>query len=319
LALSYIDRSVLALLVEPVKKSLQLSDTQIGLVQGPAFGVVFSVLMLPFGWLADHGKRLRLIGCGMVFWSLVTAFCGLSANFFQLFLARMGIATGEAVLSPTGPSLIADYFPPERRTLPLSLYAISSGAGSGISLIAGGFVIGLVSGHPAISFLGLRTFEPWRVVFLTLGLPGVLFSLLLLVVRDPPRRDQDQARPTFRELAQTLVERRAIIAPHFSGFCVFNIFAFSFASWVPAFFMRVHGWSMREVGLTVGTMSIIAGLVGAITGGSIAGRFWRRGRRDANLLTAAFFMSLIIVPFIGAMWVESSILSAALLALAYVC
>ena len=125
-----------------------------------------------------------------VCWSFMTAFCGLCANFTQFFLERMGVATGEATLTPAAPSIISDNFPPERRTLPLSLYQMGAGMGVGVSLIAGGFVATLVRGHETITIPTVGTFAPWQIIFFVIGLPGLLLSLMLFLGREPTRRDQ---------------------------------------------------------------------------------------------------------------------------------
>ena len=161
---SNIDRAILSLLIDPIKHSLQLTDTKMGLLQS-AFGLFFTLTTFPAGWIADRGNRMRLIAMGIAGWSIMTALCGMCANFTQLFFARMGVAVGEATVTPAAPSVISDNFPPQRRTLPLSLYGMAGATGLGVSLLAGGFVASLVHTGEVVTIARLGTFEPWQIVF----------------------------------------------------------------------------------------------------------------------------------------------------------
>jgi MFS family permease len=317
--MSYIDRSILSLLVEPIKHSLHLSDTQIGMLQGAAFSIFFMLMTFPAGWIADQGNRMRLIAWGIACWALMTALCGLCTNFTQLFLTRMGVAVGEATLTPAGPSLISDNFPPERRALPLSFYSMAAGMGVGVSVIAGGFVASLVSGHASVAVPGIGTFEPWQIIFFAVGLPGLIVSLSFFLAREPRRRDRERAQGTIHELVQVIKSRRAVLIPHFAGVCLYQIYAFAYLGWLPAFFMRVHGWSMIDVGLKYGVVQLTFPIAGAWVGGLLARMLWRRGRRDANLLTGAICFGAMAVPAILGTMTASAIASALLLGLAMGC
>jgi MFS family permease len=313
--LSNVDRAILSLMIDPIKHSLQLSDTRIGLLQS-AFGLFFTLTTFPAGWLTDKGNRMRLIGGAIAVWSIMTALCGMCANFTQLFLARMGVAVGEATVTPAAPSVIADNFPPERRTLPLSLYGMAAATGVGISLIAGGFVASLVRSGERVSILGVGAFEPWQIIFFAVGLPGLLLSLLFLLAREPQRRDRGQPEGTLHELLEVLKSRRAILIPHFAGVSVYFIQVYANYGWLPAFFMRVHSWSMSTVGLKYGAIHLTCVFAGGWSGGWLAQKLWRRGRRDANLLTSAIMVAIIAVPAVLAPLVPNVIVSVALFALA---
>ncbi len=296
---SYVDRTILALLIEPIKASLGFSDVQMGLLHGLTFGLVFTLTMAPCGWLADNVNRTRLLGIAVAFWSVMTATCGLATNFAQMFVARMGVAVGEATLGPSAPSLLADYFPPERRTPPLSLYSMGAGAGVAASLLIGGLVASLVGEGRTVSLPLVGQVESWQIIFFTLALPGLFLSLLFFLQREPRRRNLGETKGTLQELKAVLVSRRGIILPHMAGYCLFNVFSFAVLSWLPAFFMRVHGWSIAEVGIRLGTVQLATGICGAFAGGVIARSFWKRGRLDANLLTGALFLGVMTVPAVG--------------------
>jgi MFS family permease len=310
---SYIDRVILSLLVEPIKHSLHLTDTQIGLLQGIAFGIFFTLATFPAGWLADKGNRMRLVACGLALWSLMTVLGGFCANFAQIFLTRMGLAIGEASLQPTAPSVIADSFPPEKRTPPLSVYSLGAGMGASVSLLAGGLVASLVGARATVAVPFLGELEPWRVILIVVGLPGFVVSLLFFLAKEPKRHEAGGAEGTMAELGAALKSRRGVIAPHFAGVCLQQVYAYAYTAWAPVFFMRRHGWSLVDVGLKYGAVQLTAGICGASIGGTLARALWRRGRREANLLTVAITYCCMLGPALLGTLVDSGVVAALLL------
>src|SRR5712691_1532753 len=182
--LSFIDRQILSLLVGPIKRDLGITDTRVGLLQGLAFALFYTLLGLPMGRFADRGSRRNLIALGVFFWSLMTAVCSVARSFWSLFFARMGVGVGEATLAPSAFSLISDYFPRERLGTALSIYAMGIFIGSGLALIVGGTVVGAVTHLPAIDLPVLGTIASWRLTFLIVGLPGLLVGLILYTIRE---------------------------------------------------------------------------------------------------------------------------------------
>jgi MFS family permease len=172
---SFIDRQVLGLLVTPIKQEFGISDTRIGLLQGLAFGLFYTLLGIPMGRLVDSGNRRKIVAAGVALWSLMTAAGAGARSFSSLFLARMGVGIGEATLSPAAFSLLSDYHPRERLASALSIFSMGIFFGSGLALIVGGLIIGAVGS--------------WRLTFLLVGLPGLLAALLALTIREPARRD----------------------------------------------------------------------------------------------------------------------------------
>ena len=176
--LSYTDRQVLTLLVDPIRHDLGLSDTGISLLLGSAFAVVYGIAGIPLGYLADRTSRRNLIFCGIVVWSLATLACGLSRSFAELFVARLFVGLGEAVLSPAAISLISDYFSPSRRGTAVGLFLSGIAMGIGSAILIGGAVLHAVD----LGFLSstpLGRLAPWRGVLLLIGLrsrlvPGAL-------------------------------------------------------------------------------------------------------------------------------------------------
>lgn len=317
---SFIDRQILNLLVEPIRHDLGINDTQISLLQGLAFAIFYSLMGLPIAWLADRSNRRNVIIVGMVLWCMATVTCGLAKNFLQLFLARIGVGVGEAALSPPAYSIIADYFPPDRLARATGTYAFGVYAGAGIAMLAGGAVIGLVSGAQSVIVPLLGLIRPWQLTFIVVGLPGLLIAALMLTVREPIRRntkrtlDAETAKPPANELLKFLKERKRLIAAICAGFSFVGMVIIGILSWTPTLFIRVHGWTASEIGLAYGVILLLLGTSGSVVGGVVADWLYRRGRRDATLRTA-LGASLLSLPFAMAMpLVDNPWLAIALLA-----
>ncbi|MFN0123751.1 MAG: spinster family MFS transporter [Blastocatellia bacterium] len=270
--LSFIDRQILGLLVTPIKQELGVSDTQMGLLQGLAFGIFYTLLGMPMGRIADRASRRNLVATGIFFWSIMTAACAGARSFGMLFLARMGVGVGEATLSPSAFSLLSDYFPREKLGRALSVFSMGVFCGSGLALIIGGLVIQRVGS--------------WRTTFLIVGLPGLLAAALMFTVREPARKNLlgGQARKlSFEEvLAQIQLRWQSVV-----GICLAFAFQalcnYSQQAWLPTYFARVHGWQPKQAGLTLGVISLVTGLLGAYLGGTLCDLWQRKGKHDAPL------------------------------------
>ena len=303
---SFIDRQVLNLLVEPIRADLAISDTQISLLQGFAFAIFYSLLGVPIARLADRGNRRNIIVAGMTLWCLMTAVCGLARSFGQLFLARVGVGVGEAALSPPAYSIISDYFPPERLARATGVYALGIYAGAGIAMLVGGAAIELISAADAVVLPVIGALEPWRMTFIVVGLPGLLVAALLFTVREPARRDPgrpgtaETTAVSWAELWDFLRLRQGVLSMMTVGFCFIGIVIIGVMAWTPTLFIRVHGWSAADTGLAYGVILLVFGTSGSVIGGLTADRFFARGRRDATLRTA-MLASLIALPFTVAM------------------
>jgi MFS family permease len=303
---SYVDRTILTLLVAPIRASLQISDTQISLLHGLAFAVFYTLLGIPIGRLADRHHRLRIMAFGVFFWSLMTALCGLARNFAQMFLARVGVGVGEAALSPSAYSILADYFPPTKLAQAMSVYTAAMYIGSGLALIAGGTLIAMV-GPAEVPFVG--HLEPWQVVFLWVGLPGLLVVLLLATVREPERRGvlPDAGAMSVGAVARYLVERRGAYGLMMAGYAAFSMAYNGVNAWAPTFFMRVHHWAPKEIGLAYGLVLGVLGTAGILCGGWTASRLKASGRPAGNvqaglIATLICFPTGVIAPLLGNAW-----------------
>ena len=195
--LSFVDRQIIALLVEPMKADLGLTDVQMSLLGGLSFAVFYTVFGIPMGRLADSCNRRRLIAVGVALWSLMTTLCGFTSRFYHLLLLRMGVGLGEAALSPAAFSMIADYFPRRKRATALSIYSIGIYLGAGLAFTGGAILLGwadrLVSSREGNPLPVLGDIQPWQIVFLAVGLPGLLLTCLLATVREPNRQGSGPA------------------------------------------------------------------------------------------------------------------------------
>ncbi|WP_427968717.1 MFS transporter [Altererythrobacter sp.] len=304
LTISYLDRGLLNLLVEPIKQDLALSDTQISLVMGFAFVAFYLVLGLPLAQLIDRGSRRLILGVCVVVWSLSTALCGTAQAFWQLALFRFGVGAGEAGVAPSMSSMLSDLFPPEKLPRAMSLMAFAFVCGNGLSLLLGGFIIGSLSQGGAIVLPLLGEVRPWQATFIMVGLPGLLAAALYVTVPEPVRRGRPaetlNEAASLREVLRYLSDNRRVFAPMFIGLALSSIAAAGAAGWTPAFFSRAHGWSPAQFGPAAGITSLVCMPVGLMLGFRVTEMFARQGRNDASLRLVAWAHWLAL-PFAVAM------------------
>jgi MFS family permease len=313
---SFIDRQILSLMVDPIRHDLGISEKQMSLLMGVSFAVFYTFFGIPLGRMADTRSRRGLIAGGIALWSLMTAGCGLSRRFWQLALMRMGVGVGEASLSPAAYSLISDYFRPSLRSTAMSVYSMGIYLGSGLALILGGLVVGYASSKESAVLPWVGAVHPWQQVFFLVGLPGVLVALLLLTIREPRRKGVwgVEGRPTtiprdsLGELIAYVKDNRATFVYLNLGIALLTLEGYGGFNWIPSLFIRRHGWTQTHTGLVFGTTVAVFGTLGIVTGGWLADRLRLGGRSDANLRIALlgavgwlpFGMSFPIVP--SAIW-----------------
>ncbi|HGF4019354.1 TPA: spinster family MFS transporter, partial [Burkholderia cenocepacia] len=287
---SFVDRQVLVLMIEPIKRDLHLSDTQFSLLNGFAFSLFYAVMGLPVAYLADRYARPRIISLGIALWSVATAACGLSQHFVQMFVARMGVGVGEAALSPGAYSMLADYFPKEKLGRAVAVYSLGSFIGGGIAFLIGGYVIALLKHASAFTLPVVGQVHAWQVTFLIVGLPGILVALLFAAtVRDPQRKGlaQDRSgavrRVSMRDSLRFVGTHRATFACHYLGFSFYAMALYCLLSWTPAFYIRRFGMTAVEAGYTLGIVLLVANTAGVFCGGWLNDWLLRRGRGDAPM------------------------------------
>jgi MFS family permease len=284
---SFLDRTILTLLVGPIRETTGFSDSQIGFLIGPAFAIFYTVAGLPLGWLADRMSRVWLVVLGQAFWSIATAAFGLGRSFAGLALARIGVGVGEASLSPAAYSIISDLFPPEHIARALSVYSMGIHLGGGLAALLGGFVLDWVGDAASYDLPIVGERRVWQVIFFLVALPTVPLTLLLLfTLREPVRREHgiSPAIPVARGEFVSYVRRNAgAFLCHNLGFGFLALSGYAALSWIPEFFVRVHGWERAFVGKAVGLNSMVVGVTGLYFGGFLADRLARRGLSDAKI------------------------------------
>ena len=298
LMLSQIDRNIITLLVAPIKRDLNLTDVEVSLLMGPAFILLYVFMGLPLSRLTDTRSRRVIITCGLAFWSLATAACGLAHSFGQLFVARMGIGAGESVNGPATYSLLADNFPRERLPRALAVLNIGFVLGGGFSLVAGGLIIGALAAAPDHHLPLVGAVRSWQLVFITVGLPGLIFAALMMTVREPPRRGLAGGRPKappVREVVAFLRGNWKLYGSMIGGIAITSLLTTGVQSWGPTFYQRTFGWSPRQVGVVSGTVALIASPIGLFLGAWLTERLNRK-HDDANL-RVAMLAYLIALPF----------------------
>lgn len=273
-AVNYTDRMALAVLVEPIKQDLALSDTQIGLLTGVAFALFYSLLGVPIARYADRANRTRLISVTLTFWSVMAALGGAAQNFFHLFLSRIGVGAGEAGCIPASHSLIADLFPRERRPLALSLFNI-------------GAMVGIMAGLGAAGWLAAH--YGWRLTLVLTALPGLLLVPFVFMLREPPRGALDGADApaplALRAAVRTLFGRRSF-PPLALATALISFAAIGIAQWTPAFMMRSHAMNLEEVGAAYSLANGIASILGLLLGGWLLDRYRHRDPRWSLWISA---------------------------------
>ncbi|KGE04513.1 spinster family MFS transporter [Pseudohaliea rubra] len=294
---SYIDRQILSLMVGPIRADLGISDTQFSLLQGLAFAVLYTALGVPIAWLADRGNRRNLIAVGISVWSLATALCGLTRTFPTLFLARVGVGVGEAALSPAAYSMLTDMFPRERLGRAFGVYASGVFIGIGLSFILGAELLAFFELRGGLLLPVLGTLRPWQAVFLSIGLPGLLLSLLVMTLREParPSRHRDLGRASFAMALQYFGSHWKVFVFHFSGFAMMTLLFNAIMSWAPEYLIRIHNVPRAEAGRALGIIAVIFGGSGIIAGGLLSDFLTRRGYRDAPL-RASLAGAVVLLP-----------------------
>lgn len=304
--LSFVDRQILSLMVDPIRRDLGVSDLQMGLLQGFAFALLYAFLGVPTGLLADRMVRKRIIAVGVLFWSIATSLCGLAGSYAMLFLSRMGVGLGEAALSPTAHSFLSDAFPPARLARAMAIYSLGITLGGGAAFMVGGSVIDLVASGGSMALPLIGALRPWQIAFLIVALPGLIVAPLVMLVTEPGRH----VTPAIgggagRGLLLTPVLRhvvtnwRAFVPIYFTS-SLLAVLGYSMMSWYPTLLIRSFGLTPGEAGHYVGLIYLLLGSAGSIAGGLLSERLAIRGRSDANLRVVAIVSGAVILPAVAA-------------------
>jgi predicted MFS family arabinose efflux permease len=267
---NFVDRNIVSVLLNQIKADFSATDEQMGLLTGAVFMVVHSVMGIPFARWADRGSRRTVVAIGLTVWSAMTALSGFARSFTMLVFLRMGVGIGEASGAPASHSMISDAFPPERRARALAIYGL-------------GVYLGIMFGYLAAGFVGQAL--GWRLTFVVLGAPGLLLALVVRFTVPEPRRSSDTGAHTLGEVLKFLMGQRSYVLLLFAA-SFHAASAYSVAIWSPTVLIRVHGYSLGEVGTALGLLTGIVGGAGGLLGGIWADRLSKVDRRWYARLTA---------------------------------
>ena len=285
---NFIDRQILVIIQESIKGELGLSDTQLGLLTGFAFAVFYVTLGLPIARFADKNNRRNVVAVSLAIWSGMTAISGTVTSFFQLLLARVGVGVGEAGGSPPAHSMISDYFPSHQRATALSIYSV-------------GIYVGILAGYSIGGWIDAT--YGWRMAFYALGIPGIIYALLLLfTVKEPPKGYSDLTvadikqpeEASFWEVVRTLLSKRTFIFVAIA--CGFHTFGtYGVGNFYAPFLARVHGMPVQDIGVALGLTTGFGGIIGTFAGGFLADKF---GQKDLRYyMWIPIMAGLINLPF----------------------
>lgn len=294
--LSFIDRQILSLLIEPIRSDLGISDTQFGLLNGLAFSLFYATMGIPIAALSDRTSRPRIICAGIVIWSMATMLSGLARSFPQLFFARICVGAEEAALSPAAYSLIGDLFPREQLGRAVAVYSLGSFLGAGVAFLVGGWVIAATTQAGAVTIVGILV-QPWQLTMMMVGAPGLLLALVIALACKEPRRSTATVRAEgLGGALHHLKKQRRIFLPHMFGFAITATSLYGLLGWSPAYLMRTFDFTPGQAGLWLGLIAIVAGGGGNLASGLFMDRLLRRGHADAPFLTGMIGAAGIIAP-----------------------
>ena len=294
--LSFLDRQIIALLIDPIKNDLQISDFQFSLLHGLGFGVFFALFGIPIALAADRWKRTRIIGIGIIVWSLMTTYCGLARSYMQLFLGRIGVGVGEAALAPAAYSLMADVFDRKRLPTAMAVFSMGSTIGSGLAFLLGGRLLSALAEWDRSDIAWLSGFADWQLAFMFAGLPGLLLALFIFRYPEPARKGLLDTNPqtVSRQLATTfrfMLGHKRLYLGIFVAIAATTAMSSGFIVWTPVYLMREFGLSPSEAAQRFGSIFVVAASAGVLTGGFLASRLQLRFGQSAYLMVMVLAMS----------------------------
>jgi MFS family permease len=307
---STLDRSILPIMITVLQRDLHITDTEFAVLQGLAFGVFYSLAAIPLGWLSDRYPRRTVVALSVGFWSAMTAMTGLVHTYRLMLLTRIGLAVGESSLQPAAYSMLADLYPKEKLGRAIGLFSVAGPVGASSAFLIGGMLMALLASRPAIPLPLLGSIHAWQVIFLIIGLPGIVLAFLIFACGEPARRQADNGGKASRPALWESVKRdKLVYGMILIAFTLMLIMNTAVMAWFPAMMFRVHhaGTKLTGVVMAVGTAF---GAIAYVMGGYLADRWIKRGHNDAHmrvgvlaaLLTAP---TVAIAAFGPNVWVSS--------------
>lgn len=278
--LNFLDRTIIYILFPLIKKEMSFSDTQLALLGTTSFVIFYTLLGIPFGRIADKGSRTKIIAIGVAVWSLFSGLTAFAWDFWTIFLCRVGVGVGEATLGPAAISLLSDYFPPTKRATVTSIYSMGIAVGAGLAALLGGF----------LSQIG------WREAFMIVGFPGIIFSILVFLLREPARNANASANDANYSNADwsRLLSNKSFVLLCL-GYALLGLATNNLSIWGATFYSRLHKFDLVTIGFWGGILTLVAGIPATLFGGAIAD--WFRRRQRGGRMFYGGLLSLISVPF----------------------
>jgi MFS family permease len=296
----FVDRNILTLLVAPVRRDLQISDAEMGILNGYAFSVLGGVFSIPFAWWADRRSRRGTIIFGVALWGCCTIASGFTVTFAQLLLTRMGLGIAEASLTPAAFSMISDYFPRERRGFAVGVYGAGGFGGIGLSYLIGGAVLAAFRGVPTVDLPVVGATSLWHAAFIVVGAITVLLAIAMFTVSEPARMDSRSQTvaddiPYFQHLRKIWPAFWRVAA----GYMSLGVLSIGWFAWLPTYFIRVFKLPPISAAIEVGWVTTIGGVGGVVVGGFIADWLMKRGARGGKLPTLIMMFAMGIPCALG--------------------
>lgn len=307
--LSWVDRLIVSMLVTPIKAHLLLTDVQISMITSTSFAIFYAIFGLPLGWAADRFSRRWIIFGGVVVWGIATTACGFAQSYEALLIGRIFVGIGEAALLPAAYSLIADAFPTHLLTRATSTFQTAGKVGSATAFALGGVAIAFATLHSGIHIPFHGPAQPWQLVMMMVGLPGILLALLLFTFPDPGRRRMPGVSAATAEqkgeIRAFVTKNWRLLALMLVGTSALAMCGYSMTNWVPAYIERHFGWKPVQYGFALSLMNIVSA-VSLIINGWIVDRLFARGMKDAHLRFYGWLI-LTFLPVIAYMFFAKNV------------
>jgi len=301
--IAFLDRQVLSFMVAPIRADLNISDFELSLLHGLGFALFYALFALPIGVLVDRYSRRLLMFGGVAIWSVATAACGLANSFFQLFMARMVVGAGEAVVNPCANSTISDVFHKRGATLAMAVFTTGAALGAAISVTAVGYLIASTAHMEFINVPLLGPTKPWRVIFIVVGLPGLLLAFLNFTMPEPVRRGRlSTTPPPLSAVWRFIGERKGFFVCHFLGYSLIQIGSYSTYSWLPTYMIRHFHWEMTQIAFAI-SCSTLASIPCSMAVGWLIERRYNAGHHAAHFSVYAVTVlvcALIVIAAVAA-------------------
>jgi MFS family permease len=294
-----LDRSVLSLLIDPIKQDFGITDTQAALLLGAAFSLPYGIVGIGIARLADWSNRRNLVAASVAFWSACTVACGVAQGYASLLIGRMGIGAGESGYGPASWSIATDNWPREKVAFATATMGIGAMLGTGLALFLGGAVLHFVSGMAPVELPGIGVIRPWQWTFIIVGAPGMIWALVVLTSKEPPRRGlapgQVAQKVPVKEVGHWLWDDRRTYFAVIGGMCIKAMLLTGPATWGATFLHRQFHWELSRIGIISGTITLVISPIALMAGAKLSEHWIRQGRNDANL-RIVFYGLLVSVP-----------------------